>query len=86
MYDAQKALLRRHGEHFQQMASYVRECSEDELGELEAAVALVTTTNISWDCYKAAKFLEEEIASLRMQQKRAATMPRPNQQFGSEGK
>lgn len=71
MTNEQRALLRRHAEHFQAMASYIRECHSEELAELEAACAAVSSTNISWDCYRAAKFLAEEIEIRREMERRA---------------
>lgn len=73
MTSEQKALLRPHGEHFQQMASYVRECDPEELDALEEAAAAADATNIAWDAYAAAQFLLGEIASLRLYRARHST-------------
>lgn len=57
----QKKLLARHAEHFQQMASYVRECAPEELTDLAEACEAAGTSNCGWDTYRAAQFLREEI-------------------------
>lgn len=61
----QKKLLARHAEHFQAMASYVRECDPEELNDLAEACEAAGTGNCGWDTYRAAQFLLGEIQGHR---------------------
>lgn len=61
----QKVLLKVHAEHFQVMASYVRECDPQELIDLSEACNAASDTNCGWDTYYAAQFLKVEIARHR---------------------
>lgn len=61
MTNEQKQLLRKHADHFQAMASYVRECDDDELATLLEACNAAGATNCGWDTWQAARFLEREI-------------------------
>lgn len=61
MTKEQKALLKVHAEHYQAMASYVRESSDEELVELLEACQAAGTTNCGWDTYAAAQYLKHEI-------------------------
>ena len=68
--DDQRKLLKPHAEHFYMMASYVRECSDDEQEELLEAAKAHTPTNCSWASYTAAQFLKDEIVTLRCVRRR----------------
>lgn len=62
----QKALLKIHADHFQAMASYVRECDPQELIELSEACEAAGMANCGWDTYAAAQFLKDEISAHRL--------------------
>lgn len=61
----QKSLLRLHAEHFEAMASYVRECDPEELEALKEACWAASVSNCAWSVYKAAQFISGEIAALK---------------------
>lgn len=66
MTKEQKELLRLHADHFQAMASYVRECDPQELIELSEACDATSASNCGWDTYAAAQFLKDEISAHRL--------------------
>ena len=57
----QKQLLERHAEHFAAMASFIRECDDDELATLLEACKAANEGNCWWATHKAAKHLQQEI-------------------------
>ena len=59
----QKRLLGPHMAHFEDMALFIRESSDDELMELRDACAACTQVNCGWSSYYAAQYLLREIAT-----------------------
>lgn len=61
----QRCLLEPHGNHFEDIALFIRESSNDELTELYGACRACTTVNCGWSLYYAAQYLLAEIATER---------------------
>lgn len=70
----QKAILKPHADHFAEMAAFVVTRDSVELKLLGRACAAATQTNCSWDIYRAAQYLSQEIKAEQHQRlmKRAA--------------
>ena len=59
----EKRLLAPHMAHFEDMALFIRESSDDELMELRDACCSCTEVNCGWSDYYAAQYLLREIAT-----------------------
>jgi len=57
-----RSLLKPHAKHYQEMASYLRDSSPEELEALREACDAASSTNCAWDIYRAAQYLKIEIA------------------------
>lgn len=59
----EKRLLKPHAEHFQTMASHIREATIGDLEKLNNACRSCTEINCGWDDYAAAQYLMKEIGA-----------------------
>ncbi|MDI3563578.1 hypothetical protein [Bradyrhizobium sp. Arg816] len=59
----QRRVLTPHSEHFENMALFIRESTDDELMELRDACCACTQINCGWSLYAAAQYLLVEIAT-----------------------